>query len=152
MVAPKLSANMRGQVAVGENLARQANQLEGSTRESIERIKEWLNRYLPTTRGGFSPYQTNRVTRSGILLPESCIVNLVDTTIDAFTLTLPAPVRDYVVIVKDAGSNASVNNITIARPNLTSLIDLNAGDATITTDLGRMWLICDGRDYWSYGP
>ncbi len=152
MTAPKLSANMRAQVQAGDDVPRQVRSLEEAAKEAISRIQEWVNRYLPTTRGGFSPYQTNRVVTSGVLTPESCVVHLVDTTIDAFTLTLPAPARNFVVIVKDIGANASVNTITIARPNTSALIDLNPGDATISTDLGRMWLICDGRDYASFGP
>ena len=152
MVAPRLSANMREQVRSGDDLPRQARQIEAAAKEAITRIQDWVNQYLPTTRGGFSPYQTNRVTRSGVLLPESCVINLVDTTIDAFTLTLPAPVRNYVCVVMDAGANASVNSITINPPNSTAAIDLNVGPAFITTDLGRIWLICDGRDYWGFGP
>ena len=150
MVAPKLSANMREQVRSGDDLPRQARQIEAAAKEAITRMQEWINRYLPTSRGGFSPYQTNRVTRSGILLSESCVVNLVDTSIGAFSLTLPAPARDYVTIIKDAGGNATANNITINPPNSTAAIDLNVGPATVSVDNTQLRLICDGRDYWSF--
>ena len=150
MVAPKLSANMREQVRAGDDVPRQIRSLEAAAKEAIAHIQEWVNRYLPTTRGGFSPYQTNHIVASGNLPAESCVVNHVDSNIAAIDVLLPPPVRDLVVIVKDWGANATANNITIRRSHPDQLIDQAANDATITTDNGVMWLIADGRDWQTF--
>ena len=84
------------------------------------------------------------------LLPEDHILSVTYTGTGAVTsLTLPTAqtLKGRMVVVKDAGGNASANNITIDTEG-SELID---GSATkvISTDYGAVRLYSDGTDWFT---
>lgn len=87
----------------------------------------------------FNPVYVDTVV-SGDVNPAVVGLNYqVDSDVAARTITVPASTSIYDSIkITDTGSNASVNNITIA----------GAHTATISTDDEIMWLVGDGAGAW----
>lgn len=72
---------------------------------------------------------------------------LVDTTSASITITLPAPVANFKVIVKDIAGNASINNIIIL-PNGSEKIDNINGYDTLNSNYQAIGYHSNGTDYF----
>jgi hypothetical protein len=73
-------------------------------------------------------------------------VHLVDTTV-ARSLTLPTPVLNTWITVKDKTGSAQTNNITIVRAG-SEKIETVAADYTMSTDLQSLTFVSDGTDWF----
>lgn len=75
---------------------------------------------------------------------------LCDTSGGAFTVTLPAPVLNAFVAIKDKTGNFQTNNLTIA-PNGAEKIEGLAANKILQTNWGAFSFFSDGTD-WYMGP
>ena len=98
---------------------------------------------LPTT-GTLSAMDIVNVS-SNVNLTKNA-VHLVDTTAGR-TLTLPTPVANMFITVKDKSGSAQTNNITIARAG-SEKIETVAANYTMSTDLESLTFVSDGTDWF----
>jgi hypothetical protein len=73
---------------------------------------------------------------------------LVDTSSAPVTVTLPSHSDSRTLIIKDAGGNSAVNNITLVRNGSSGDIDGYTGDRILATNLASWTLVSDGSDWY----
>lgn len=95
---------------------------------------------------GISPfYQTSTI--SGNTTAVSGSTYLADTSGGAFNLTLPAPVANAFVIVKDKTGSFFTNNLTVVRAAAEKIEGI-AASYVAATDWGSLTFISDGTDWF----
>lgn len=70
----------------------------------------------------------------------------VNSTLGAYTVTLPTALTGKLIIVKDVGGNALANNITVDTPGAET-ID-GAANQTIGANYGTLRIYCDGTNWF----
>lgn len=86
-------------------------------------------------------------TTSGTASLTAGLAYIVNTSGEAASLTLPAPVADAFIRIKDNG-NAEANNITVL-PNAAETID-GASSAVIDSNYGSKVFVSDGTDWYLF--
>lgn len=86
-------------------------------------------------------------TTSGTASLTAGLAYIVNTSAGAASLTLPAPVADAFIRIKDNG-NAEANNITVL-PNAAETID-GASSAVIDSNYGSKVFVSDGTDWYIF--
>lgn len=72
---------------------------------------------------------------------------LVDSSGGAFNLTLPTPVADFIVTVKDSKGSLNANNVTMVRAG-SEKIDEVAASYILTADFGAWTFVSNGTDWF----
>jgi len=99
-------------------------------------------------RWGASPAPSifNVSSTSGNFTATNGITYLIDTTTLTSTVTLPAPLANAFVRIKDSTGNSSTNNITI-NPNAAETID-GAATQSLNSNYAALTLISDGTNWF----
>lgn len=89
----------------------------------------------------------NRVTNNTVAVNGNTY--LCDTTSSSLTLTLPRPVQNHMIIVKDVGGNFSSNNVLIGRFG-SEKIEGIASSYALTGDYSSTVFMSDGTDWFTF--
>jgi len=98
---------------------------------------------LDTKLGTTDVYSTN--SNSGVFTAVNFETHLVDTSGGVATITLPSPLTDAFIRIKDTG-NANTNNITINTP-AAETID-GAPNLVINSDFGSVVIVSNGTNFF----
>jgi len=89
---------------------------------------------------------------SGHDMDSSSFVVLVDTSsgTESYELLTPATVPNQLFLIIDEKNTFGTNNLTLTRKLPGDKIDYAASDKVISDDGARIWLFCDGTDWYTF--
>tara|TARA_R110002167_G_scaffold114631_2_gene288551 strand:- start:4806 stop:5705 length:900 start_codon:yes stop_codon:yes gene_type:complete len=104
--------------------------------------------------GGGHKYKTATLTGGGGThdLAEESHVVLVDTSAGTEQINLPAPanVTNQVFLIIDKLSSFATNNLVLHRSDVAEKIDNATSDKTLSDSGARLWLFCDGANWFTF--